>query len=281
MVSRASVRAARLEPEVRYHYEQQARESARLRSGKAAIEFQRQKEIITRFLPAAPSRILDIGGGPGNYSLWLASHGYEVHLLDPVALHVQQATRRAARQRVRLEARVGDARSLPFPDRYAHAVLLMGPLYHLTKRQDRRTALREVMRVLRPGGVLIAVGISRFTSMLDGSWQGFVRDPTFRRTILRDLSTGQHRNPGRVPAYFTTAFFARPEELRSEVESIGFSSVRLIAAEGLLWWIPALASYWPDPSLRRFLLTVTRRTEEEPSLVGLGPHIIIVARKRR
>jgi len=281
MASRASSREPVVKSEIRYHYEQQAHEATRLRSGRTAIEFQRQKEIISRFLPAAPARVLDIGGGPGNYSLWLANQGHEVHLLDPVPLHVEQATRRAARQRVRLDAGVGDARSVPFPARYADAVLLMGPLYHLTQRPDRLKALREASRVLRPGGVLFAVGISRFTSVLDGSWQGFVRDPAFRRIILRDLSTGQHRNPGRVPAYFTTAFFSRPEELRAEVEKAGFVSVRLFASEGFLWWVPAIRTYWRDPSLRRFLLTVTRRVEEEPSLIGLGPHFMMVARKSK
>ena len=280
MVSRASSRGPRLQPSIRYHHEQQAHEAARLGSGRSAIEFQRQKELLTRFLPAVPARVLDVGGGPGNYSLWLAKQGYEVHLLEPVTLHVEQAARRATRQHVRLDSQVGDARRLPFPARYADAVLLMGPLYHLTKRPDRLQALREALRVLRPGGVLFAVGISRFTSMLDGSWQGFVRDPSFRRIILRDLSTGQHRNPSRIPEYFTTAFFSRPEDFREEVGAAGFSSVRLFAPEGFLWWVPALREYWRDPSLRSFLLTLSRKVEEEPSLLALGPHFMAVAQKK-
>jgi SAM-dependent methyltransferase len=47
-------------------------------------------------------------------------------------------------------------------------VLLFGPLYHLTQRVDRLTALQEARRVLRSGGLLLAAGISRFASALDG-----------------------------------------------------------------------------------------------------------------
>ena len=49
---------------------------------------------------------------------------------------------------------VADARSIPRPDQSAGAVLLMGPLYHITERGERLSALREAKRLLRPGGTL-------------------------------------------------------------------------------------------------------------------------------
>ena len=55
------------------------------------LEFIRTTEILSRFLPAPPAVIADVGGGPGAYALSLAIQGYEVHLLDPLALHVEQA----------------------------------------------------------------------------------------------------------------------------------------------------------------------------------------------
>ena len=97
-------------------------------------------------------------------------------------------------------------------------MLLLGPLYHLTERDDRLAAWREARRVLRPGGVVLAAAISRFASTLDGLRLGLFDDDAFAQIAERDLRDGQHRNPTGNPRYFTTTYFHRPEELRTEVK---------------------------------------------------------------
>src|SRR5262249_49876920 len=79
--------------------------------------------------------------------------GYAVHLSDVVPLHVEQAREASARQPDHPLAgtAVGDARRLAHPDGSADAVLLLGPLYHLTERADRLAAWREARRGRRPG----------------------------------------------------------------------------------------------------------------------------------
>src|SRR5207248_1072154 len=112
-------------------------------------------------------------------------------------------------------AAVGDARRLDAQESAYDAVLLMGPLYHLVERSDRLQALREAMRVVRPGGRVIDVAISRFASLLDGLRNGWLADPVFRGIVEEDLRTGQHRNPQPElrPEWFTTAYFHRPDDL--------------------------------------------------------------------
>ena len=112
---------------------------------------------------------------------------------------------------------LGDARSLDLADGSADAVLLMGPLYHLTGRNDRLSALREAHRVLKPGGMLIAKAINRFASLMDGLIESYIDDPNFVPILRRDLEEGQHRGLSDAVGYFTTAFFHRPEELEGEV----------------------------------------------------------------
>ncbi len=161
-------------PEAAQHYDE-AREAGRLESGTNRIELARTQELTARYAPPPPAIVYDVGGGPGMYALWLARRGYAVHLVDAHPLHVEQAQRASAAQPETplASASQGDARRLEFADDSADVVLLLGPLYHLTERSDRVTALREAKRVVRPSGVVLAAVISRFASALDGMRQGF------------------------------------------------------------------------------------------------------------
>ena len=127
---------------------------------------------------------------------------------------------------------VGDARSLSWNDKTVDAVLLLGPLYHLTARADRIRALTEAHRVLKAAGLLFAVGISRFASTMDGLRSGFLKDAQFADIVDRDLKDGQHRNPTTRPEYFTDAFFHHPDELRQEVTEAGFVLTGVYGLEG-------------------------------------------------
>lgn len=255
-------------------------EARRLFKSHGLIELARTQEIILRHLRPPPATVLDVGGGPGIYSCWLAARGYRVHLIDPMPSHVEQARQASSRQPDAPVAslRVGDARRLEDADASADAVLLLGPLYHLTERTDRIQALREALRVLKPGGLLFAVGIGRFASFLSKLVDNVLGDPDAQAIVERDLRNGQHRNPTDKD-YFTTAFFHRPEELTSEVIQAGFDLVDLLGLEGPAWLLPDLERRWADGDERERLLETARAVEREPTLLGIHPHLLAVARR--
>lgn len=262
------------------HYETVA-EAGRLSQGTGQLEFARTQELLRRFLPPPPAVIFDVGGGPGAYACWLAQQGYEIHLVDPVPLHVEQAWRASREQPAHplASALVGDARRLQRADSSVDAVLLLGPLYHLTERQDRVQALGEARRILRKGGLVLAVGICRFASLLDGLARGYLDDPQFARMVERDLRDGQHRNLTTNPAYFTTAFFHHPEELAAEIREAGLRHEKTLAVEGPGWLLQNFAEHWEDAGRRERLLQAVRSLEEEPSVLGVSAHLLAVARK--
>jgi SAM-dependent methyltransferase len=165
------------------------------------------------------------------------------------------------------------------PNTLADAVLLMGPLYHLTAREDRLLALREAFRVLRGRGIFIAAAISRYAGTLDG----LAFHPTLDSEVVDmrhgAIADGQYRNTTGNPRYFVTAYFHRPEDLAEEMVQVGCRDVRVFGVEGPGWLLPDFETRWRDGRSRGQLLTVARLLEEEESVVGVSAHLLAVGSK--
>jgi ubiquinone/menaquinone biosynthesis C-methylase UbiE len=178
----------------------------------------------------------------------------------------------------RFTAALGNARELAEPDASQDAVLLFGPLYHLTLAAQRQQAMAEARRVLARGGRLLAMAVRRFASLLDGLHRDWLDDPDFRAIVDQDLADGQHRNPdpaGR-PEFFTTAYFHSTDGLAREIEQAGFTGVAVYGVEGPGW---ALRQEWADPQRREQILFAARSVETQPSLIGFSHHLIAAAAK--
>ena len=256
-------------------------ESQRLFEGEWQLERVRTQEIILRYLTVGSFRILDVGGGAGFYSFWLSAMGHEVHLIDPVTLHIEQAEKLSRESHRSLASiRVGEARQIEFKDNHFDIVLFFGPLYHITERRERIRALNEANRVLSKGGLIFCVGISRYASLLGGFFGNSVADPYFVGIINRALKDGQHRNPKGIPDYFTTAYYHRPEELGEEMIEAGFEFQKLLAVEGFGWLLPDFNSKWEDAGYQKLLLESIRTTEEEAAIIGVSAHIMCIGAKR-
>ena len=106
-------------------------------------------------------RILDIGGGPGRYSIFLAQKGHDVTLFDLSGKNIRQAIEKAQEADVLLDSCIhGDALRLSeylYKAEQYDVVLLMGPLYHLMREQDREKALQEALRVLKAGWAFVRI----------------------------------------------------------------------------------------------------------------------------
>lgn len=254
-----------------FHYYAAGGEQGRLNHAWGKLEFDRTCRLLRRSLPPAPALIADVGGGPGAYAEWLAGQGYAVQLIDPVQLHIEQAGHRLTGFND-CQATLGDARQLPLADESQDAVLLMGPLYHLLDASARRQALKEALRVLKPGGLLFATAISRFAYLFKGLWERRFDDQAFADTIRSGLEDGRHINPP-DKSWFTTAYFHRADELQAEVRAAGFVQAEVVGIEGPAWLMPNLE----DVQARDFawpLLDILAAIEHEPEMKGISTHLL-------
>ena len=268
-------------PSEMFEHYRRVQEAKRLLDGVGELERDRTQDILKRHLTGAPATVYDIGGAAGVHALWLARHGYTVHLFDPVPQHVEQALTASREQAERpiASCSVADARDIDRPDGSADAVLLLGPLYHLIHREDRLKALKEAHRVLKPGGRVFVATISRFASLIDGLSRDLVSDPLFLGILTQDLKTGQHRNPTDNPDYFTTAFFHHPDELQQEMKEAGFHVEKLLGVEGPAWFMSNFPNHWKVPEKRALLLELLRKVEEDRYILGVSAHPMGIGRK--
>ncbi|MFF1611243.1 class I SAM-dependent methyltransferase [Amycolatopsis sp. NPDC058278] len=251
------------------HYRTGPAEHTRLaRTPHGRLEYLRTRELLRRFLPAH-ARVLDVGGGTGVHAEWLATDGHAVHLVDIVADHVAHAGTLPG-----VTAEAGDARSLTAPDAAFDVVLLLGPLYHLVGPADRAQALAEAHRVLRPGGLLAAAGISRYLSLLEtgatGTLTAELTDP-----IRAVIETGAYDgHVGFMPTHWHTA-----TELRDEVVAAGFPEAGVYGIEGPAWPALDVAGLDRFDSLAEAALRAARIGEQDPRILETSAHLLAVAQR--
>ncbi|MEU4394264.1 class I SAM-dependent methyltransferase [Kribbella sp. NPDC023855] len=254
-----------LDPLIRAFYAERYVEDSRLaRSGHGQLEFLRTQELVRRYLPLPGASVLDVGGATGVHARWLADDGYRVTLVDPVEEHVAKAAEVGT-----FAAVVGDARQLTQDDDSVDVTLMLGPLYHLVEAADRAQALREARRVTRPGGLVVAAGISRYAGLLEYGTKGMLIDKL--QMFADALATGRNYDE---PDGFTNAYFHHADELRTEFEQAGLGAVEVLGVEG-----PAAATleHAPADDVPRLLpsaIALARLLENDPRLMSASFHFL-------
>ena len=267
-----------ISPEIERYYSEFKNEPDRL--VRHSLEKFRTQEIISRYLPSTPCKILDIGGAAGVYAFWLSEMGHEVHLIDPVRYHIEEARRRSvASPRPPKIITTGEARSLDYQNDIYDLVLLMGPLYHLQKSAERMVALREAVRVAKRGGIICCTFISRFAALTDGFMKNLVLQPEWAAAMISDTETGKHSNPSGEASHFTTAYFHHPDEIIGEMEAAGLAVEKILSIESFAGCIPDINVKIQNPEYRKILLSAISQVQEEKSLLGIGPHIMGIGHK--
>jgi ubiquinone/menaquinone biosynthesis C-methylase UbiE len=142
------------------------------------------RDVLAAALPSPPAReCLDLGTGTGACALALAANGHRVTGLDGAPGMLEQARQAAARQRLAVTFAEGDLDAAPFPDASFDAVTARNVFWTLP---DPDRSMREVARLLRPGGVLL---------LADGLWRAAAVDPTASSHDMTDYAQIGQRLP--------------------------------------------------------------------------------------
>jgi ubiquinone/menaquinone biosynthesis C-methylase UbiE len=262
------------------HYDGEAHDYELTRlERRAPVERAMMERYLARFV-ADESVVADVGVGAGHYDESLARRGCRLYLAD-----VSRGLLEAARERLEsrglsgqvIDARLASATDLAhIDDGSCDAVLMLGPLYHLLTLAERRRAVGEARRLLRPGGVLMASGVSRLAGMVAAYYLESERCLELRTMYERFLEDGLV-DPEVAPtighAYLTTA-----AEFRTLFDD-DFEEVAFIGLESFTGSRQTLLLELDD-DLRQAWLDLVEATAAYPESVGLSEHFLFVGAPR-
>lgn len=272
-------------------YYEAGREYNRLRSNIGLIEFERTKEILLENLPNPPAVIYDIGGAYGEYSWWLASLGYEVHLFDLSETNIKMSNELAKEYSdcTLASSQVCDARSIPKENNSADAILLMGPLYHITDYDERIKAIKESYRLLKDKGMLFTAALTPYSVLLynitvyspNGENKNtYLENPDFVAMVERELRDGCHINPGKtVYDGLGSSHLHTAKALKAELSTGGFSDSVIHGIMGGAWLAHNIDELWKNETSRNALMNTVRLLDTHEEITGLSGHLLAVSKK--
>jgi ubiquinone/menaquinone biosynthesis C-methylase UbiE len=256
-----------------------ASEETRLEKGMGIFEFERIKELIELHISKPNSTIIDVGGGTGKYSEWLAKNGHTVHLIEPVLKHIKLAEKRAKKLKNSFAVSIGEAKKIPVKENSADLVILHGPLYHLQKREDRIAAIIEAKRVLKKGGIILGFAINATASSVVGLMNGMIHANSFFDMCKEELTTGVHNAPKDFPFLLADAYYHKPQGLKAEFLEQNLNFINIFAVEGMIWLDNEYFANMLDKKKSKTLKALQSLTENDEYLLPFSPHMMIAVKK--
>lgn len=264
---------------IRQYYDANAlKEWNRLENnGRMRPEFAITARYIERYVRPGDT-VLDLGGGPGRYSLHMAAMGARVTLADLSQGNVDLARQMARQRGLPLHAVQADAlEALPFEAQSFDHVLCMGPLYHLLDLAQRRRCVSNALAVLKPGGCLFAAFIQNIAGVL----YYLQHDPTL---ILND-SPAEVEFRAAVAARqdysgdaFTRAHFSTQADALALFEGLPLTRLHFLGCEGILAPNEALILGQETPVYNAWL-DYAAQLCEHPELLAYSEHLMYIGRK--
>lgn len=243
-------------------------EDTRLHTKATRIEFLTTTHIINRYLKPGV-KIMEIGAGTGEYSLHFAKEGYDVTAVELTDANIQ-AFKKKLTPELKVDLHQGNACDLSkFPDNAFDVVLVFGPLYHLSNREDQQKCIKEAKRVCKDDGIMMFAFLSNDMVILTAN---FVENPDYFKSDQYDHDTFKLKDG--VFVFFTV------DQARKLVEAEGIEIMTAVAQDGLSELLAGQINAMEEENYAQYVKYHLYACEK-PELLGHSNHVMFVGKIRR
>lgn len=241
------------------------------------LEYDLTWRYLNRYLPSQGT-ILEIGAATGRYTLELAKRGYMLTAVDLSATLIERCRKNLVDEGLERQVRlvVADARNLnEVTEKRFDAVLLMGPLYHLVMKADRKLALKEAFDRLRTGGIICSSFISRFGTISDliKNVPDWIEDQPKVWSLIKN-----GKRPDDYPRGGFRGYFAKASEIAQLHKAVGFETLVVAGVEPVISADDGSYNKLQDKQ-RQLWLDLLFELSVEKSIIGASRHLLYIGRK--
>jgi len=258
-------------------------EWGRLDAPEGKLELELTMPLITSRLPPN-AEILDLGGGPGRYTIELAKLGHMLHLADLSQTLLDVAKKHIDELDIKNVKSINQVNAVDlsiYSDASFDTVLILGPLYHLADEAERRSCIMEVKRVLKPNGLVFAAFIPYLSGAIGVAGRMFYfPDQVSVDTLKRVFEHGIFNN--NANRGFQEGYYPTSDEIVSLFGENGFSKVGLRSIRG--WGSSREEQIYKlkdeNPEKYEIVINLLNKTSDDPSIIEMCSHAIYIGRKQ-
>ncbi|MDZ5253258.1 class I SAM-dependent methyltransferase [Clostridium sp. LIBA-8841] len=241
-------------------------ESTRLSSKANQVEFLTTVRNIEKFLKPG-MKILDLGAGTGEYSLYFAKKGFQVTAIELVEKHVKEIKEKCEKD-MNLSVFQGNALNISNIEENSYDIVLcFGPLYHLSKIEDRMKSIEEVKRVCKDNGKMFFAFISNDMVI---TTETMCYNPNFLKGDAYDHETFKLVD---YPFVFHSV-----DQCRKLLNDSGVEIISEIAADGLSELLADKINNMDEEDYNLWL-NYHYHCSEKPEFLGYSNHLLFIAEK--
>lgn len=220
--------------------------------------------------------ILDCASGTGVYSFYFSEKGHDVTATDITPRHIEYIRNELKNKSYNIKTAVLDATDMSvFADDSFDVVLNMGPFYHLVDKDAREKCLRESIRVLKKGGLLVTAYIPRYYVFQHVAFQD---KKYFDDKLARQLVETGVLNHDDEKCFWTDTYYSYKEEMESLYISHGLEVVDHFTQDGTT---PLVSEKVDSMNEKDFKIWCDYHYSicREKSLLGASNHVVIIGKK--
>lgn len=244
------------------------------------VEYYITSYYLNRYITSFKrGKILDAGGGPGRYTIYLAKKGYKLTLIDISSKELDLAKKEILKSKVGKNvdeiAQINILNLSSFPDDTFDSTIALGGVFsHLITKKEIQQSLSEFSRVTKKNGYIFISVMSRFGEI----GNRLVKNPQEVNTINKFLLDGIHRR--RKTGEKTFTHFYTPLELRKTIEKNGLEIKNIISTESISYPLRQYVNNLPEKLFKEWL-NIFIKLSEEQSLLGVSSHFMAIVKNTK